>query len=425
MTLTLSETVTSGVAPVEAIRRHFPALERTYGPHRVAYFDGPGGTQVPRQVVAAMSDYLFNHNANTHWAYPSSAETDALIDAARVTLADFLGAGPNEISFGQNMTSLAYHVSRAVGPRLHPGDVIVVTELDHHANIAPWTRLAAERGVTLRHVRMNPGDGTLDADDLARAITPAVRLVAIGAASNALGTMTDVQAVCAMARNVGALSFVDAVHLAPHVLSDVHALGCDFLACSAYKFYGPHIGILYTRSALGTQLDAPRLAPAPDTMPERLETGTQNHEGIVGAAAAVDFLASLAAGDTRRRRLETVFGELHARGEALFRELWSGLQRLDSVRCYGLPSGAARTPTLSFTVDGIPSEVVARELAEAGVFVSHGDFYAATVVERLGHAADGLVRAGAAVYTTAEEVRRLVSGVEQLVRRAAPGARGG
>jgi cysteine desulfurase family protein (TIGR01976 family) len=425
MTGTLSETATSGVASVEAIRRHFPALERNYGPHRVAYFDGPGGTQVPRQVVAAMSDYLFNHNANTHWAYPTSAETDALIEGARHTIADFLGAEPDEISFGQNMTSLAFHVSRALAPRLHPGDVVVVTELDHHANIAPWTRLAAERGVIVRQVRMHAGDGTLDMDDLAQAITPKVRLVAIGAASNALGTITDVRTVCGMARSAGALSFVDAVHLAPHVLSDVRALGCDFLACSAYKFYGPHIGILFTRSTLGSELDAPRLAPAPHTMPERLETGTQNHEGIVGAAAAVDFLASLAEGDARRARLHTVFAELHARGEALFAQLWNGLQRLDGVRCYGLAPGGARTPTLSFTVDGVPSEDVARHLVETGVFVSHGDFYAATVVERLDHAADGLVRAGASVYTTADEVQRLVAGVEQLVRRRAQGVRGG
>ncbi|MGQ0642601.1 MAG: cysteine desulfurase-like protein, partial [Gemmatimonadaceae bacterium] len=358
---------------------------------------------------------LFHHNANTHWLYPTSAETDAAIDGARAAAAAFFGAQPNEVSFGLNMTTLAYHISRAVSPRQSRGDTVVVTEHDHHANIAPWTRLASERGVNVRWVRMRPEDGTLDWSDLERAITRGTKLVAIGAASNALGTITDVPAVCAMARAVGALTFVDAVHFAPHALIDVGAMDCDFLACSAYKFYGPHIGILYTRAALGAELDAPKLDPAPELMPERLETGTQNHEGIVGAAAAIGFLASLGQGATLRQRLESAYHEMHRRSEVLFSELWQGLGDFPSIRRYGLPPGGTRTPTLSFSVDGMHSDEVARRLAEVGVFVSNGDFYAATVIERLGHSHDGVVRAGAAIYTTREEVQRLVSAVASLL----------
>ncbi|MEW5917522.1 MAG: cysteine desulfurase-like protein [Gemmatimonadota bacterium] len=416
MTATLG-TATPAVASVDAIRAHFPALERKRGGHGIAYFDGPGGTQVPRHVVAAMSEYLFHHNANTHWLYPTSAETDAAIADARAILADFVNAGPNEIAFGQNMTTLAYHVSRALAARLSAGDTIVVTELDHHANIAPWTRLVMERGVNIRTVRMRTEDGTLDWPDLERAISERPKLLAIGAASNALGTVTDVAAACRLARDVGALTFVDAVHFAPHNLVDVRAIGCDFLACSAYKFYGPHIGFLYARASLGAELDVPKLLPSPNEMPERWEIGTQNHEGIVGAGAAVEFLASLGVGSTRRERLASAFQELHRRGEQLFRQLWHGLGELPRVRRYGPPPGAgSRTPTISFTVDGMHSDDVARPLADAGLFVSNGDFYAATVVERLGHAHDGVVRVGASIYTTAEEIDRLLAALERLLR---------
>jgi len=414
MTATARDATTLGTPTVEQIRRRFPAMDRVHGGRSVAYFDGPGGTQVPRDVVTAMAEYLFHHNANTHWNYPTSAETDSAIEQARVAVADFFGAKPNEVAFGQNMTTLAYHVSRAVAPRLGRGDTLVVTELDHHANIAPWTRLESERGVNVRWVRMKPEDGTLDWNDLESAMAARPKLVAIGAASNALGTITDVRAVCAMARAVNALTFVDAVHFAPHGLIDVAEIGCDFLACSAYKFYGPHIGILYSRAALGEELDVPKLAPAPEAMPERLETGTQNHEGIVGAAAAIDFLAGLGDGVTRRQRLTAAFAELGMRSEELFAQLWEGLGAISRVRRYGLPPGSPRTPTLSFVVEGFSSDDVARALADAGLFVSNGDFYATTVVERLGHAQDGVVRAGAAIYTTHEEIERLVTAVKNL-----------
>ncbi|HEX4441120.1 MAG TPA: cysteine desulfurase-like protein [Thermoanaerobaculia bacterium] len=404
----------AGVADVAAIRARFPALERRQEALPVAYFDGPGGTQVPREVAEAMTDYLYRHNANTHWHYPSSAETDAAIEAARHALADYVNGAPEEVAFGANMTSLTYHLSRALGRGWGPGDEIVVTELDHHANSDPWRALAVERGVTVRAVPLDPATGELVPGALAEAVSKKTRLVAIGAASNALGTINDVRAACALARSAGALSFVDAVHFAAHAAPDVRAIGCDFLACSPYKFYGPHLGVLWARREIIDALDVPRLEPAPDWAPERLETGTLSHEGIVGAAAAVDFLAGLAGagpGASRRTALESTFETLRERGRALFRRLWDGLGAIPGVTRYGPPPGRPRTDTVSFVVAGRGAHAVAEELARRAVFASSGDFYALTVVRRLGHEADGLVRAGIAAYTTGEEVDRLLQGV--------------
>jgi len=404
------------IASVEDIRARFPALDRKVGGLPVAYFDGPGGTQVPREVVEAMVDYLYHHNANTNWNYPSSVETDQAISEARAALGDFLGADASEVAFGQNMTSLTFHLSRALGRRFGEGDEVLVTELDHHANVAPWTFMARERGMTVRCVAMRPETGELDWDDLERKLSSRTRLLAIGAASNILGTITDVERACRLAHSVGAMTFVDAVHYAPHTLVDVKAIGCDFLACSAYKFYGPHIGILYGRRALVESLDVPKLFPAPDTSPERLETGTQSHESIVGAAAAVNFLASLSRGGKggRRGQLESTLAALHRRGQQLVTELWNSIESIGGVRLFGPPPGRPRTPTIAFEIEGADPAVVARKLAERGVFVSHGDFYATTVVERLGKADTGLIRAGCASYTTEDEVARLVDGVRAI-----------
>lgn len=405
-------------ASLADIRGQFPALVRAHGGHPVAYFDGPGGTQVPASVAAAMSDYLLHHNANTHWEYPTSAETDAMLLAARGAMADFLNCTSDEVAFGNNMTSLTYHVARALGQRWGAGDEIVVTDLDHHANIDPWLRLAHERGVTVRKVRVNLDSGELDWASLERALSPQTRLLAIGAASNAIGTISDVARASRMARAEGALTFVDAVHYAPHTLVDVQALGCDLLACSPYKFYGPHTGALFVRRELVGSLDVPRLAPAPNEGGERLETGTQNHEGIVGAGATVDFLASIGEGATRRAKLVSAFGVLHERAHALFAQLWEGLGAIPGVTRFGPPPSRPRTPTAAFTLRGADSASVARFLASRGVFVSHGDFYATTIVSQLGHEADGLVRAGCACYTSAEEVERLLAGVDALARSA-------
>ncbi|MGH7670199.1 MAG: cysteine desulfurase-like protein [Gemmatimonadaceae bacterium] len=404
------------MAGVEGIRAQFPALRRTHNGHQVAYFDGPGGTQVPQMVVDAMADYLLHHNANTHWAYPTSEETDAMLASARRTLAEFLNGSADEIAFGQNMTSLTFHLARGLGRAWGPGDEIVVTELDHHANVAPWQALAVDRGITVRTVRMRPEDGTLDWDDLERHVNRKTRLVALGAASNALGTISDVRAASDLAHAHGALSFVDAVHYAPHQLVDVQAIDCDFLACSAYKFYGPHIGILWGRRALIEATDVPRLAPAPQESPERLETGTQNHEAIVGAAAAVDFLAGFAPRDTpggRRGALAAAYETLHRRAMKLLEQLWTGLEGTSGVTLFGPRPGQPRTPTLSFVKRGENTTAIARRLAAEGAFVSNGDYYATTVMERLGQLPDGTVRVGMSCYSSAEDVERLLGAVRR------------
>jgi cysteine desulfurase family protein (TIGR01976 family) len=405
------------IASTDDIRACFPALARVHNQFPVAYFDGPGGTQVPSQVVDAMADYLYHHNANTHWAYPTSEETDAALEQARHTCADLLNASAGEIAFGANMTTLTFHLARALGTQYASGDEIIVTELDHHANVAPWHRLVAERGVRLNIVRMVPETGQLDWDHFEQLLNKRTKLVAIGAASNALGTINDIPRVIRMTRaltNGGARVFVDAVHYAPHALVDVQAWDCDFLAMSAYKFYGPHVGVLFGKRALLESIDFPKLIPAPDAAPENVETGTQNQEGMVGAGAAVDFLASLAGGDSRRVRLTASFAELHRRKAELAARLWKGLAAIDGVRLYGPTPDLPRTPTIAFTVTGVASTEVARRLAARGLFLSHGDFYAATVVERLGLGEKGLVRAGCACYTTAEEIERLIEGVNEI-----------
>jgi cysteine desulfurase family protein (TIGR01976 family) len=411
-------TTTSAIQPTLAsttdIRACFPALERIHNGFPVAYFDGPGGTQVPRSVVEAMTDYLYHRNANTHWAYPTSEETDAALEQARQTCADLLHASPGEIAFGANMTTLTFHLARALGMQYASGDEIIVTELDHHANVAPWQRLTLERGVAVKIVKLLPETGQLDWDGFEQLVTKQTKLVAIGAASNALGTVNDVRRAIRMARSIGALVFVDAVHYAPHALIDVQDLDCDFLAMSAYKFYGPHVGVLFGKLTLLDSIDFPKLIPAPNSAPENVETGTQNQEGMVGAGAAVDFLASLAEGDSRRSRLAAAYTELHQRSAELTRRLWDGLASISGVRLYGPSPDMPRTPTVSFTVDRVASTEVARRLAARGLFLSHGDFYAATVVERLGLGEEGLVRAGCACYTTEDEVERLIQGVSEI-----------
>ncbi len=413
-------TTTSAIQPTLAstadIRACFPALDRIHNGFQVAYFDGPGGTQVPRSVVEAMTEYLYHHNANTHWAYPTSEETDAALEQARQTCADLLNASPGEIAFGANMTTLTFHLARALGMQYASGDEIIVTELDHHANVAPWQRLVVERGVAVKIVKLLPETGQLDWDSFEQLVTKRTKLVAIGAASNALGTVNDVRRAIRMARSIGALVFVDAVHYAPHALLDVQDLDCDFLAMSAYKFYGPHVGVLFGKLTLLDSIDFPKLIPAPDNAPENVETGTQNQEGMVGAGAAVDFLASLAEGESRRSRLAAAYAALHQRSAELTRKLWYGLASVRGVRLYGPSPDLPRTPTVSFTLDGVASTGVARRLAARGLFLSHGDFYAATVIERLGLGEEGLVRAGCACYTTADEIDRLIQGVSEIAR---------
>jgi cysteine desulfurase family protein (TIGR01976 family) len=364
-----------------------------------------------------MAHYLYHRNANAHWAFPTSAENDETRLKARQAVADLLGAEPGEIVFGANMTTLTYHLSRALGREMEAGDEIVVTELDHHANVDPWRALERERGITVRTLPMVPETGTLDLDGFADLLSPRTRLVALGAASNALGTVTEIPRLAGMARRAGAKVFVDAVHLAPHRRIQVTELGCDFLACSAYKLYGPHVGMLWCPRELLEALDAPKLTPAPDKGPERLESGTVNTEGMAGTTAAVEFLASLSGVEdaSRATRLDRAFKGLAEQEGRLLERLWEGLSAAPGVRLYGPPPTELRAPTLAFTMSGMTSRDVSRRLAdEAGAFLSHGDFYAATVIDRLNLRPHGLVRAGISCYTTEEEVDRLVRGVERI-----------
>jgi cysteine desulfurase family protein (TIGR01976 family) len=409
------------IESVDAIRSRFPALERQHEGRPVAYFDGPGGTQVPLSVAEAVRAYLLRHNANTHWGFPTSAETDALIAGARSALADLLGGSPDEIIFGPNMTTLTFQLARALGRGFPPGSEILVTELDHRANVDPWLDMARMWNFEVRRVPFHVDTGTLDMHALEVAITDRTRLIAIGGASNALGTVNDLEAVATLARRRQCLLFVDAVHSTPHLPVDVAALDCDALACSPYKFYGPHVGVLWVRRRLLDSLQVSKLLPASDRSPERMETGTLNHEGIAGTLAAVEFLASLDGNaGSRRERLGRVMREMHARGDLLAERLWEGLKTLDGVRVFGpAPGTAPRTPTVSFVLHGVPSAEVSRRLAgDHGIFCSHGDFYATDVARRLGVADGGLVRAGAACYTSPDEVDRLIAAIRSITGEA-------
>ncbi|HEX2834633.1 MAG TPA: cysteine desulfurase-like protein [Thermoanaerobaculia bacterium] len=397
---------------IDVVRSQFPALARLHNERPVAYFDAPGGTQVPRVVAEAMTDYLFHHNANTHWAYPTSAETDAIIANARAAAADLLHGRADEIVFGANMTTLTFHLGRALGRMWSAGDEIIVTDLDHHANIAPWRALATDRGVQVKAARMICETAQLDYDHLASLVTKRTKLIAVGGASNAIGTINDLPRIAKIAKDAGALMFVDAVHLTPHELIDVQAIGCDFLACSSYKFYGPHAGILWGRHELLDTLPFPKLAPSPDYAPDRAETGTQNHEAIAGIGATIDFLASMGEGTSRREKLRAAYAWLHEQGLRLTEKLWRGLTSIERVRVYGPAPDQPRTPTVSFVVEGATCDEVAGKLAENAVFASSGNFYAATVCERYG--IDALVRVGCGCYTTDDEVQRLLDVIASL-----------
>jgi cysteine desulfurase family protein (TIGR01976 family) len=399
------------------IRQDFPVFAREIGGKPIAFFDGPGGSQVPRQVADAVARYLTLHNANTHGAFATSEETDAVLAGAREAVADFVGGDAGEIVFGANMTTLPLHLSRSLGREWAEGDEVVVTALDHQANVAPWRLMAEDAGMAVRVVPFDPETLQLDYGALESLLSSRTRLLAIGAASNAVGTINEVRRAAEMARAVGALTFVDAVHYAPHRLVDVSEFGCDFLACSAYKFFGPHAGILWGRRELLERFHPYKLPPASNQAPERWETGTQNHEGIAGIAAAVDWIASLAGegAGTRREALRRSFEALHEHESSLFRTLEDGLRALPRVRFHGAARGRPRTPTAAFTVEGVSPDEVARRLGREGVFVWNGDFYATTVCDTLGLSdCGGLVRAGIAPYTTEDDVRRLVDGVGRM-----------
>ncbi len=401
-----------------AARSQFPALSRTEQSRPVAYLDGPGGTQVPAGVIEAMAGRLRVGTSNIGGAFGASREADAVVAAAREAMADLLGGRPEEVAFGQNMTSLTFAVSRALARSWGPGDEVVVTRLDHDANVAPWLLAAADRGAAVRLVDFDPADGTLDLAHLERVLSPRTRLLAVTAASNALGTVPPVRRAADLAHAAGALVYVDAVHYAPHRLVDVAALGADFLACSAYKFFGPHTGVLWGREALLEALEAYKVVPAPDSGPGKWETGTQSFESLAGVAAAVDYLASLGAGGIRRERLAAAYAAIREHEEVLARRFLAGVAALSHVRLYGLADPARlgeRTATFALEVAGLSPEEASRRLGEQGLHTWSGDYYAVGVMEHLGVASrGGLLRIGFVHYNTAEEVDRVLEALADL-----------
>lgn len=412
---------------VAAVRDHFPSLRRTLDGRPVAYLDGPGGTQVPRSCIQAISDYLERSNANHGGAFAASVETDALLDEVHAAGADFLGAeSGNEIVFGPNMTTLTFAMSRALGRELRPGDEIVVTRLDHDANVAPWLAVAEDRGARVRWLELGDDGATLDLDGLERVITDRTRVVAIGLASNALGTVTDVARVIRAAHAVGALAYVDAVHAAPHLPIDVRQLDADVLVTSPYKFFGPHSGMLYGRRELLERLTAYRVRPAGDALPGKWETGTANHEALAGLLGTFAYLEEVGAAyggaahaTDRHTRLHAAMTTIRDHERGLSAAVLERLAGVPGLRLYGITDPARldeRVPTFSFTLAGHSSQAVAAHLASRAISVWDGDFYAWEVVRALGLAGSGgLVRIGLVHYNTLQEVDRLVEALHELV----------
>ena len=422
---------------VERARAQFPALGLTLDDGRPCVFlDNPAGTQVPRRVIDAVVTYYTSSDANTGGAFLTSQRTDNMITQARQAMANLLGApDPDCIVFGPNMTTLTFAISRAIGRELHDGDEILCTTLDHDANIAPWLALEEDRGVRVRFVDIDPSDGTLDMDDLARKLSPRTRVVAATYASNALGTITDAPRITQMAHDAGALMWVDAVQYAAHGLIDVTALDCDFLACSSYKFFGPHAGIVYGKRAHLERLRPYKVRPASDDIPDRWETGTGNFEGLAGVANAVDYIASLGAPveaaqgvASRRAWIEAAMGQIKEYERGLGARLIAGLQELDRATVYGITDPARfdqRAPTVAFTLAGYTPDEIAARLGDEGIFVWSGNYYALAVMERLGlEEHGGAVRIGPVHYTTPAEIDRTLAALRTLVvERATAGAR--
>jgi cysteine desulfurase family protein (TIGR01976 family) len=395
---------------VDACRRQFPGLAQRVNGHPAVFLDGPGGSQVPQSVIDAVADCLAHRNANDGGAFATSRAVGELVSAARGAVADLLGAAdPDEVVFGSNMTTLTFALSRALARTWYPGDEVVVTRLDHDANVTPWVLAAEDAGATVRFLDIDPADCTLHLDLLPTLLNEHTKLVAVGLASNAVGTVNAVAEVVAAARRVGALVFVDAVHAVPHRPVDVVALGADFLACSPYKFFGPHLGVLWGRRDLLGRLPAYKVRPAPDSGPGRWMTGTPSFEAIAGTHAAVDYLASLGTGADRRAALATGYAAIRAHETALAAQLLDGLARLPAWRVWGITDPGTigdRVPTFGLTHRTRPAAEVASALGAQGLFVWSGHFYAQGLVERLGLAPAGMLRVGFLHYNTAGEVAR-------------------
>jgi cysteine desulfurase family protein (TIGR01976 family) len=398
-------------------RRDFPSLARAVDGVPLAFLDGPAGTQVPEPVIAAMSHYYRTSNANLHGEFPTSRETDRLLDETRETVAAFLGApGGREISFGQNMTTLTYSLAYALAREMAPGDEIVITQLDHEANRGPWLNLR-ERGMVIREAVLRP-DGRLDPEDLARQVTPRTRLVAMGIASNALGTVTDATLARRLTREVGARLLLDAVHYAAHLPLDVMALDTDFLLCSAYKFYGPHVGILYTRPGLLDRLPTDRLSTQDTEGPSRIEMGTLNNAALVGVKAAIEYIASWGEGGGLRERIVSAMNGIAGWEHEVGAYYHDNVRRIPGVTVWGPDFSGPRAPTVSISIDGVHPTDAARALGRRGIQVWDGHFYAIRPIEVLGLLErGGVLRTGIAMYNTREEVDRLLEGIAALARR--------
>jgi len=408
------------------VRSQFPSLGQEVNGQPAVFFDAPGGTQVPERVIDAMRDCLLCSNANTHGAFATSRRSDEILAAAHSSVADLLGCDADEVVFGPNMTTLTFAMSRAIGRELRLGEELIVTRLDHDANVAPWVALE-ERGAVVRVVDIHPEDCTLDMYDLARKLNERTRVVAVGYAANAVGTINDLAEIVRMAHAVGAWTFIDAVHYAPHGPIDVRALDCDFLACSSYKFFGPHCGALYGKREHLMRLRPYKVRPASERIPDRWETGTQNHEGLAGVAAAIDYLrelgcrsAGLQAG-TRRDELLAAYQAIRDYERGLAERLISGLLAIPGLTFYGIRDPERfnqRTPTVAIRMESHTPRELATYLGDRGIFTWDGNYYALNLTERLGvESSGGMLRIGLAHYNTAEEVDRLLDILGELVRR--------
>jgi cysteine desulfurase family protein (TIGR01976 family) len=415
---------------VASLRKQFPALHRPIDGSVPIFFDGPGGTQVPQRVVDAMVHYLTTCNANHGGAFATSRASDQVLRGAHEAMADLLNApSPDEIVFGQNMTTLTMHFSRAVGRTLRPGDEVVVTRMDHDANIMSWALAARDAGATVRYVDIHPEGCTLDLDDLRRHLGPRTRLVAVACASNAVGTVNDVRTITRWAHDAGARVFLDAVHYAPHGPIDVQAWDCDALACSAYKFFGPHVGVLWGKRQWLEELPAYKLRPVPDTLPDRWMTGTQNHEGLAGVTAAVEYLAEIGAGQAdaragfaspanRRFHLHTGLAAIQAYEATLAGRLLAGLADRPRFKVWGITDRsrlAERVPTISVTLADRTAGQIAEHLAARNICVWSGNMYALELTRRLGlEERGGVLRIGLLHYNTVEEIDRLLHALDEL-----------
>jgi cysteine desulfurase family protein (TIGR01976 family) len=399
---------------IDDVRSGFPALSRTVNGMPAAYLDGPGGTQVHESVIEAMTGFMARGGSNLHGPFATSHETDATVDAARHAVADLLGSDPDEIVFGQNMTSLTYAMSRALARTWDSWENVVVTRLDHDANVAPWLQAAESVGVEVRFIDFAKESGcALDPESISEAFDENTALVAFSAASNATGTVTHAKAIVEAAHAVGALTYIDAVHFTPHRLVDVRALDTDFLACSAYKWFGPHTGILYGKRALLGSVEPFKLRPSPDTAPDRWETGTQSFESMAGVTAAVDYIASQGTGSTRREQIVSALEATVAYENQISDRFLAGIAEMPSVTLYGKSGADERTPTFAIDIEGVAPDDVASALGEQGIFVWSGDYYAWEVMRRLSKP-NGLVRIGFVRYNSMEEVDRVLAALEAL-----------